>query len=268
MKKLKRITALLAAMLMLAALLAGCGTKDQRPSENAAAKEETPVTENVPSEPAPAAPDAPQQTEEPAADTDTEPEAVPAADGAHITPIPSGFDPMNLEDCVFPVSFTNDDIDLNDEGTFVLHLTAWEQELFDMVDIAMLKAGDTITLRGADVVVASVERADNIVHINGGAENGGATLMPSESGGTFYESISEVSEYDAVYTAVAQLALPVDADNFVYTDASDPEHDAETYYAGDLLTMKDSVDFTCTALNGTAHIVNNQVAEITRVYMP
>ena len=41
-----------------------------------------------------------------------------------------------------------------------------------------------------------------------------------------------------------------------------------TYLAGDLLTMKDSVDFGCTAMNGTAHIVNNQVVEIIRVYMP
>ena len=41
-----------------------------------------------------------------------------------------------------------------------------------------------------------------------------------------------------------------------------------TYLAGDLLTMKDSVDFGCTAMNGTVHIVNNQVVEIIRVYMP
>lgn len=185
-----------------------------------------------------------------------------------ILPIPSSFDPTNLEDCSFPVSFTNDDIELNDEGSFVLHMTVWEQELFDAVSITGLKEGDVIVVRGDDVSVATVEQADDVVHINGGLENGGITMAPSESGGTFYESGSELTEYDVLYTSVAQMALPVNGDEFVYRDSSDLEKGEVTYVAGDLLTMKDSVDFGCTAMNGTAHIVNNQVVEIIRVYMP
>lgn len=185
-----------------------------------------------------------------------------------ILPIPSSFDPTNLEDCSFPVSFTNDDIELNDEGSFVLHMTVWEQELFDAASITGLKEGDVIVVRGDDVSVATVEQADGVVHINGGLENGGITMAPSESGGTFYESGSELTEYDAMYTSVAQVVLPVNGDEFVYRDSSDLEKGEVTYLAGDLLTMKDSVDFGCTAMNGTAHIVNNQVVEIIRVYMP
>ena len=185
-----------------------------------------------------------------------------------ILPIPSSFDPTNLEDCSFPVSFTNDDIELNDEGRFVLHMTVWEQELFDAASITGLKEGDVIVVRGNDVSVAAVEQVDGVVHINGGLENGGITMAPSESGGTFYESGSELTEYDVLYTSVAQMALPVNGDEFVYRDSSDLEKGEVTYLAGDLLAMKDSVDFGCTAMNGTAHIVNNQVVEIIRVYMP
>ena len=185
-----------------------------------------------------------------------------------ILPIPSSFDPTNLEDCSFPVSFTNDDIELNDEGSFALHMTVWGQELFDAASITGLKEGDVIVVRGDDVSVAAVEQADGVVHINGGLENGGITMAPSESGGTFYESGSELTEYDVLYTSVAQMALPVNGDEFVYRDSSDLEKGEVTYVAGDLLTMKDSVDFGCTAMNGTAHIVNNQVVEIIRVYMP
>ncbi len=185
-----------------------------------------------------------------------------------ILPIPSSFDPTNLEDCSFPVSFTNDDIELNDEGSFVLHMTVWEQELFDAASITGLKEGDVIVVRGNDVSVAAVEQADGVVHINGGLENGGITMAPSESGGTFYESGSELTEYDVLYTSVAQMVLPVNGGEFVYRDSSDLEKGEVTYVAGDLLTMKDSVDFGCTAMNGTAHIVNNQVVEIIRVYMP
>ena len=185
-----------------------------------------------------------------------------------ILPIPSSFDPTNLEDCSFPVSFTNDDIELNDEGSFVLHMTVWEQELFDAASITGLKEGDVIVVRGNDVSVAAVEQADGVVHITGGLENGGITMAPSESGGTFYESGSELTEYDVLYTSVAQMALPVNGDEFVYRESSDLEKGEVTYRAGDLLAMKDSVDFGCTAMNGTAHIVNNQVVEIIRVYMP
>ena len=195
-----------------------------------------------------------------------EPPAEPS--DTRILPIPSSFDPTNLEDCSFPVSFTNDDIELNDEGSFVLHMTVWEQELFDAASITGLKEGDVIVVRGDDVSVAAVEQADGVVHINGGLENGGITMAPSESGGTFYESGSELTEYDVLYTSVAQVVLPVNGDEFVYRDSSDLEKGEVTYVAGDLLTMKDSVDFGCTAMNGTAHIVNNQVVEIIRVYMP
>ena len=147
-------------------------------------------------------------------------------------------------------------------------MTVWEQELFDAADITGLKAGDTLVVRGEDIAVSSVENADGIIHVNGGVENGGISLSPSESGGTFCETNAEVAEYDVSYTSVAQLVLPVDADSFVYTDSSDLERGEKTYLADDLLTMKDDADFSCTAMNGTAHIVNNQVVEITRVYMP
>lgn len=229
MKTLKKVLVVLLSLLVLSAALFGCNAKDEPPTE-------------------------PSDTND-TADT-------------RILPIPSSFDPTNLEDCSFPVSFTNDDIELNDEGSFVLHMTVWEQELFDAVSITGLKEGDVIVVRGDDVSVATVEQADGVVHINGGLENGGITMAPAESGGTFYESGSELTEYDVLYTSVAQMALPVNGDEFVYRDSSDLEKGEVTYVAGDLLTMKDSVDFGCTAMNGTAHIVNNQVVEIIRVYMP
>ena len=236
MKKLTQITAMLVAVLVLTAAMAGCGTKDHDPNAN-------PTDSGTVS-------------------------GSDAVDDTRVTPIPSAFDPVNLEDCIFHVSFTNDDIELNDKGVLVLHMTVWEQELFDAADITGLKAGDTLVVRGEDIAVSSVENADGIIHVNGGVENGGISLSPSESGGTFCETNAEVAEYDVSYTSVAQLVLPVDADSFVYTDSSDLERGEKTYLADDLLTMKDDADFSCTAMNGTAHIVNNQVVEITRVYMP
>ena len=36
----------------------------------------------------------------------------------------------------------------------------------------------------------------------------------------------------------------------------------------DLLTRQDTVDFSCTAMNGNAHIAGGKVTAITRVYIP
>ena len=94
MKKLTQITAMLVAVLVLTAAMAGCGTKDQDPNAN-------PTDSGTVS-------------------------GSDAVDDTRVTPIPSAFDPVNLEDCIFHVSFTNDDIELNDKGVLVLHMTVWE----------------------------------------------------------------------------------------------------------------------------------------------
>ena len=131
-----------------------------------------------------------------------------------------------------------------------------------------MKPGDTLVVRGQEIAVTAVESGDGVVHVNGGLENGGVDLAAAESGGVFYESNSAVTEFPYNYVETAQLTLPVDGDSFVYTDTSDLEKGEQTYLAGDLLTMQDTVDFSCTAMNGTAHIAGGKVTAITRVYIP
>lgn len=230
MKKFTHFAAMLAAILLLAAAVTGCGDQNQEP----------------------AAPDGDQ----------------PNTAASRIEPLPSGFDPAALDDCDLSVSFTNSDIQLNDEGVLVIHMTAWEYELFDAAAVTAMKSGDTLVVRGKEIAVDTVDEKDGIVHVNGGPENGGVDLAAVESGGVFYESNSAVTEFPYNYVEAGQVTLPVDGDSFVYTDSADLEKGEQTYLAGDLLTMKDTVDFGCTAMNGTAHIVNNQVAEIIRVYIP
>ena len=79
---------------------------------------------------------------------------------------------------------------------------------------------------------------------------------------------SGVGKSSILNALAPQLTLPVDGDSFVYTDTSDLEKGEQTYLAGDLLTMQDTVDFSCTAMNGTAHIAGGKVTAITRVYIP
>ena len=131
-----------------------------------------------------------------------------------------------------------------------------------------MKSGDTLVVRGKEIAVDTVDSENGVVHVNGGLENGGVDLAAAESGGVFYESNSAVTEFPYNYVEAGQVTLPVDGDSFVYTDSADLEKGERTYLAGDLLTMQDTVDFSCTALNGTAHVVNGKVTGITRVYIP
>ena len=230
MKKFTHFAAILAAILLLAAAVTGCGDQNQEP----------------------AAPGGDQ----------------PGTAASRIEPLPTGFDPAALDDCDLSVSFANSDIQLNDEGVLVIHMTAWEYELFDAAAVTAMKSGDTLVVRGKEIAVDTVDSENGIVHVNGGLENGGVDLAAAESGGVFYESKSAVTEFPYNYVEAGQVTLPVDGDSFVYTDSADLEKGEQTYLAGDLLTMQDTVDFSCTALNGTAHVVNGKVTGITRVYIP
>lgn len=230
MKKFAHFAAILAAILLLAAAVTGCGDQNQEP----------------------AAPGGDQ----------------PGTAASRIEPLPTGFDPAALDDCDLSVSFANSDIQLNDEGVLVIHMTAWEYELFDAAAVTAMKSSDTLVVRGKEIAVDTVDSENGVVHVNGGLENGGVDLAAAESGGVFYESNSAVTEFPYNYVEAGQVTLPVDGDSFVYTDSADLEKGEQTYLAGDLLTMQDTVDFSCTALNGTAHVVNGKVTGITRVYIP
>ena len=230
MKKFTHFAAMLAAILLLAAAVTGCGDQNQEP----------------------AAPGGDQ----------------PGTAASRIEPLPTGFDPAALDDCDLSVSFANSDIQLNDEGVLVIHMTAWEYELFDAAAVTAMKSGDTLVVRGKEIAVDTVDSENGVVHVNGGLENGGVDLAAAESGGVFYESNSAVTEFPYNYVEAGQVTLPVDGDSFVYTDSADLEKGERTYLAGDLLTMQDTVDFSCTAMNGTAHIAGGKVTAITRVYIP
>ena len=85
MKKMTKLAALLAAILLLTAAMTACGGQSTEP--------------------------------------DTPDDGQTGTTAVRIAPIPSGFDPAAPEDCDVSVSFDNGDIKLNDEGVLVLHMT-------------------------------------------------------------------------------------------------------------------------------------------------
>ena len=97
-----------------------------------------------------------------------------------ISPLPESMDLERLNNCTVAVSLKEGDAYVDDTGAMQMKVTVYSYELFDLVDISQLKAGDILTIRQQDVPVTSVGRDESgLVQINGGLEQGGYNLAVS-----------------------------------------------------------------------------------------
>lgn len=180
-----------------------------------------------------------------------------------IVPLPETLSVDNLKDCTIEASFDNTDIFM-DGGALTINLTVYDYEKFDMVDISQMKEGDTLVIDGKEMQVNSLEEFGNgVISVNGGLEEGGCDLW-SGGDGVYQEVLMDSGNN---YYPIGTVAVPVDED-FRYYDQSNLDKPQEEYYAGDLLTMTDSVDFSCQPNNSMVRIANGKIIEITKIYMP
>lgn len=187
------------------------------------------------------------------------------AEGNYILPMDNGIDIDNLEDCTVAASFGEGDIYQDDAGVLQMNFTVYVYDLYDIVDIANLKVGDTIYINQADCFISSLETDDHgAIIINGGIENEGYDLYSDEESNCFYA----VSWDDAkVYYELGNVTLPV-SDEMTFEDSSDLDTGAVTYYAGDFLTDYEDIDYHFVPYNTTVEIAGGKVVAINRVYMP
>ena len=171
---MKKIIALILALCCVLSL-AACDANKPAPT----------VTEPI----ATNAPETEQSTE---ADTQPETDVVetepttekPATEelAAHIEPLPSTIKLSALEDSTLSVSLLEGAVRKDDAGAVVMDVTIFDYDVYDMIDIAALKEGDTIVRGQETVTVSSVERTENgAVLINGGLDAGGFNLYTDDS---------------------------------------------------------------------------------------
>lgn len=194
----------------------------------------------------------------PASDTEQSQPSVEIVQGNRIEPIPSGLSIETLDNCTVAASFENSDVAM-DDGALTIHLTAYNYELFDMVDLAGMQEGDTLVLAGQELPVLSVEHNENGVAVNSGVGAGGVSFAP-EGGGAYCETMSDC-EVVRHYLPLGEITLPVDQEMTYYDNTSS---ESRTYYAGDLLALTDTVDFSCTAQNCSVVIANGHIMSMTR----
>lgn len=185
------------------------------------------------------------------------------SEAKRIVPLPATLSVDDLKDCTIEASFENSDIFM-DGGALSIRMTVYDYEKFDMVDISQMKEGDTLVINGKDMQVASLEEFGNgVLEVNGGLEQGGCNLWSGDDG-VYQEVLMDSGNH---YYPIGTAVIPVD-ENFRYYDQSNLDTPQEEYYAGDLLTMADSVDFSCQENNATVRIANGKIVEITKIYTP
>ena len=172
-----------------------------------------------------------------------------------------------LDDAAFPAEF--DKTALSEEnGAFKLNVTAYEEELFDAVEITTLAEGDTVVAGGQEYKVSSVEESDTgLISVNGGEEQGGVDFATDdEQGGTYYvEGMDDTHTYREVGTKDLPLA-----ENFIFTDDSDQDNPGQTYDADAFKKLlADDTDFYGFNRNNTTVTAENgEITAIHRIFQP
>ncbi len=191
-------------------------------------------------------------------------EAVDEGAPRTIAPQSYDIDVNNLPDGIYPVAFNRGDVMKGASGTYMNAVHIFTEDWYDIVDIDMLKVGDSIVADGETLVVKSIERGEDVL-INGGLDEGGVTLTnPEDTNGYRFWGYDDMS----AYTEQGVTTLQVDP-SATYTDSSDIESDpVKADYDGivDAMLAAKYDDFD--QYNTTVRIENGRVVEIVRTYTP
>ena len=179
-----------------------------------------------------------------------------------IYPLPdSTMDTLN--NATLAISLEEGDAYVDDAGVMRMDVKIYSYDLFDMVDISGLKAGDTIVTHSGKVEISSIERNEfGTILINGGLEYGGFDLF-SSNGGVYYEvGFSDTKNWYEVGSATLRVSADLE-----FRDNIDLEKGEQIYYAGSFL-VGEVINYHFTPYNTTIRTENGQIVSMERIYTP
>ena len=192
------------------------------------------------------------------------PTEAPAPASKTIAPLPVTIDVGNLTDCTVAVSIEKEDLLVDNTGAAVLPFTVYTYDLYDMIDISMLAVGDTIILRGEEVIITELNTtAYGAVQINGGLDAGGYELVTDEHTVYYETGYSDVKTYFELGKAVLSVSK-----DFLFIDKADPEGNPLTFTLEDLFTDKVNPVYGFTPYNTRIVIEGGIVTQMERIYTP
>ena len=191
------------------------------------------------------------------------------AEGKTIAPEPEIFSEENLENGIMEAAFGPEEIKVNEDGTVVMqNVSVFSRDMYDIVDIAKMEKGDKITVGGKEMVVETIEQEGSHLNINGGFEEGGATLTTLEDTNGW-----AAVEYNGlgVFTKQCTVDIPVD-EKVVFEDSSDltagPAEVDNVKDAMELMKNEDGGFKIFNAYNTTITVEGGKVVGIKHVYVP
>ena len=169
----------------------------------------------------------------------------------------------NLSDAILSVSLEEGNAYVDDSGRMQMDLKIYTYDKYDMVDIAGLKAGDTVARHSGEVKVTSVERNQaGTIYINGGLENGGFDFVTDDCGIFFETGFNDVRNWYEIGKATIRVSV-----DFKGIDNADLEQGEVIIYPGDfLIGAVTNYDFT--PYNTTIRVEDGQIVEMNRVFIP
>lgn len=177
-----------------------------------------------------------------------------------VSPLPSGIDIENLDNCTVAVSFDKGDAYVDDEGAMQLKFKAYVYDVYDTVDVASLQAGDKIEICKQEVAVTSLERSENgTVIINGGTENGGYELTSDEDTVFYVKGADDGKQYYELGETTVKVSV-----DFEFDDLSKAESGAVKYYPGDFLVDDSGIEYNFVPNNTTITIQDGYVVSMQR----
>lgn len=180
-----------------------------------------------------------------------------------IEPLPATLNMDALDNCTVAASFQTEDA-ISQEETLSLHMTVYDYELFDLVDVSLMSAGDTLVIDGVEILIQSVDRSDNnLVFINGGFLEGGYDLYTEEHG-VYYEVRMDIGKS---YYSLGDITLPIAAD-FVFTDDSDLGNPGKAYDTQEFWAELAASETSFNEFNTKVTIQDGSITNIHRIYMP
>ena len=169
----------------------------------------------------------------------------------------------NLTDAILSVSFEEGDVYLDDTGKLQMNVRIYTCDQYDLVDMALLQAGDVLVTHDGEVAVNHVDRKDDgMISINGGLEAGGLDLMTDECG--VYYAVDANGAKVWYEIGMATIRVSVDFQGY---DQVDPEQEPDVFYPGSFL-VGEVTNYDFTPWNTTIRVEAGQVVELHRMYMP
>ena len=185
--------------------------------------------------------------------------------GAHtvVAPLPCGYEPGNLSDCMVPAGFSADDFRWMD-GSLVM--TVYSEDLYDAPDLVRMQPGDTLLYGGEKIAVRNIVEEKGLLVVNDGLDNGGAWLRAA-GGGTF-----RAVQFDdhSLYTELGLAELPLSQDFIIIDCGEFPTDPSDTVRNGQKLYLEALADWKAdfSPLNTTVLIEGGEITEINRRWIP